>query len=126
MLSNRIPAQPPSRDRVIIAVAVVEQGGLGVLILGREPERHLGGDRAGGHEQFSEGAIFVMGGDSAGGVEVIGDVAVAVGEGVIRAASRPPTPPAPWAVPLRSVPQRKEARKVREAPVYSAMRFQPS
>ncbi len=76
-----------------------------------------------------------MGGDSAGGVEVFGDVAVAVVGRVIDAHIRP-------GVELRGEQaadaaralggaaevgaQRKEARKVREAPVYSAMRFQPS
>lgn len=74
-----IPAHPPSRARVVIPVAVVNQVRLIILIFGREPEGVALAQLAGHAHRLTEGAVFVTDGLGAvGGVEERHDIPVAI------------------------------------------------
>ena len=65
----RIPAQPPSRAGVVIAVAVINRVRLIILVFSGEPEGVELGHGACGADGFSKRSVFILGGDRAvGGV----------------------------------------------------------
>ena len=71
---QRVPRQPAAEAGGVVAVAVVEGIGFGVVVFGGEAEgRRMGGGR---NEKFAEGGIVVMGENGAGRGDVLGDVAV--------------------------------------------------
>ena len=67
LFSNRIPPQPPPVLRIVVAVAVVAEGGFGVGVFGAEAEGGGFGGGAGGAEGLAEGVVGESGGFYSGG-----------------------------------------------------------
>ena len=73
---DRIAGQPAAEAGGVVAVAVVERIGFGVVVFGGEAEGGWMG--CGGDQKFAEGGIVVMGEDGTGRGDVFGDVSVGV------------------------------------------------
>ena len=82
-LPHRVPVWPATDLRGVESIAVIDQPGFRVGVLGGEAERDLGGGRAVGGEEVAEGVVFKTGDGGARGVGGGVDVSVAVVGGVI-------------------------------------------